>query len=125
VWSTCQRQPTRRAQLAAQAINFLVIPFAALLIGRWFFPTESLLMLGLLLAALLPLLLVRMLIPLLLLYGFNFLLSMLVARRFFSRSEGIALVIALAYIVQVQTAAWYVKFSDRLFGPVSIEAPVL
>jgi predicted Na+-dependent transporter len=33
----------------------------------------------------------------------------------------IALVIALAYIVQVQAAAWCVKFSDRLFGPVSIE----
>ena len=259
-----------RVQLAAQAINFLVIPFVALLIGRCFFPAEPLLMLGLLLAALLPtsgmtiswtgfakgnleaavqmtvvglvlgsiatpfyaqwllgavvqvpmlqvfrqivlivvlplllgqltrmlliarrgrdhyqkvlkpmfppfstlgvlgivfvamalkaklivaepLLLVRMLIPLLLLYGFNFLLSTLVARRFFSRGDGIALVygtvmrnlsialalamtafgpqgseialvIALAYIVQVQAAAWYVKFSDRLFGPVSIEA---
>ena len=29
----------------------------------------------------------------------------------------IALIIALAYIVQVQAAAWYVKFSDHLFGP--------
>lgn len=43
-----------RVQLAAQAINFLVIPFVALLIGRCFFPTEPLLVLGLLLAALLP-----------------------------------------------------------------------
>ena len=254
-----------RVQLTAQAINFLVIPFVALLIGRWFFPAEPLLVLGLLLAALLPtsgmtiswtgfakgnleaavqmtvvglvlgslatplytqwllgaavevpipqvfrqillivflpmllaqitrivliarrgrdhyqnvlkplfpplstlgvlgivfvamalkarlilaepFLLVRMLIPLLLLYGFNFLLSTVVAKRFFSRGDGIALVygtvmrnlsialalamtafgskgseialvIALAYIVQVQAAAWYVKASDRLFGP--------
>jgi predicted Na+-dependent transporter len=43
-----------RVQLAAQAINFLVIPFVALLIGRCFVPAEPLLMLGLLLAALLP-----------------------------------------------------------------------
>lgn len=28
-----------------------------------------------------------------------------------------ALVIALSYIIQVQSAAWYVKFSDRIFGP--------
>lgn len=27
-----------------------------------------------------------------------------------------ALVIALAYIIQVQSAAWYVQFTDRLFG---------
>ncbi len=95
-----------------------------------------------------PLVLVQMLIPLLLLYALNFLLSTLVGRSFFSRGDGIALVcgtvmrnlsialalamtafgkeqgseialiIALAYIVQVQAAAWYVKFSDRLFGPI-------
>jgi len=29
----------------------------------------------------------------------------------------IALIIALAYIIQVQSAAWYVKFTDRIFGP--------
>jgi predicted Na+-dependent transporter len=27
-----------------------------------------------------------------------------------------ALVITLAYVVQVQSAAWYVKLTDRLFG---------
>jgi ACR3 family arsenite efflux pump ArsB len=254
-----------RLQLTAQAINFLVIPFVAYGIGRWFFPTQPLVALGLLLAALLPtsgmtiswtgfakgnleaavrmtvvglvlgslatpfyakallgavvdvpmakvfnqiviivflplllgqltralliarkgeehyrkvlkprfppfstlgvigivfvamalkaelivsqpFLLVRMLIPLLLLYAINFLLSTLVGQRLFPRGDGIALVygtvmrnlsialalamtafgkegseialiIALAYIVQVQAAAWYVKFSDRLFGP--------
>lgn len=255
-----------KLQLTAQAINFLVIPFLALAIGRWFFPSQPLLVLGLLLAALLPtsgmtiswtgfakgnleaavqmtvvglvlgsiatpfyakwllgavvevpllqvfrqivlivflplllgqitravliaqrgkehyqkvlkplfppfstlgvlgivfvamalqarfiigqpLMLVQMLIPLLLLYGINFLLSTLVGQRFFARGDAIALVygtvmrnlsialalamtafgreqgaqialiIALAYVVQVQAAAWYVRFSDRLFGP--------
>jgi predicted Na+-dependent transporter len=28
-----------------------------------------------------------------------------------------ALVISLAYIIQVQSAAWYVRFTDRIFGP--------
>ena len=255
-----------KVQLTAQAINFLVIPFLALAIGRWFFPSQPLLVLGLLLAALLPtsgmtiswtgfakgnleaavqmtvvglvlgsiatpfyakwllgavvevpllqvfrqivlivflplllgqitramliaqrgkehyqrvlkplfppfstlgvlgivfvamalqarfiigqpLVLVEMLLPLLLLYGINFLLSTLVGQRFFPRADAIALVygtvmrnlsialalamtafgreqgaqialiIALAYVVQVQAAAWYVRFSDRLFGP--------
>jgi ACR3 family arsenite efflux pump ArsB len=255
-----------KVQLTAQAINFLVIPFLALAIGHWFFPTQPLLVLGFLLAALLPtsgmtiswtgfakgnleaavqmtvvglvlgsiatpfyakwllgavvevpllqvfrqivlivflplllgqitramliaqrgkehyqkvlkplfppfstlgvlgivfvamalqapfiigqpLVLAKMLIPLLLLYGINFLLSTLVGHRFFARGDAIALVygtvmrnlsialalamtafgrdqgaqialiIALAYVVQVQAAAWYVRFSDRLFGP--------
>ncbi|MEZ4598697.1 MAG: bile acid:sodium symporter [Syntrophotaleaceae bacterium] len=85
------------------------------------------------------------LLPLVLLYSLNFALSTVVASLFFSRGEGIALVygtvmrnlsialaiamtvfkangaeiaiiIALAYIVQVQAAAWYVKFSERIFG---------
>ncbi len=87
------------------------------------------------------------LLPLGLLYLINFALSTLVGKLFFSRGEGIALVygtvmrnlsialaiamtvfgesgseiaiiIALAYIVQVQAAAWYVKYSDRIFGTV-------
>lgn len=86
-------------------------------------------------------------LPLLLLYLVNFLLSTLVGRTFFPRGDGIALVygtvmrnlsialaiaingfgeaganaalvIAAAYIIQVQSAAWYVRFTDRLFGPV-------
>jgi len=86
-------------------------------------------------------------LPLLLLYLLNFLLSTLVGRIFFTRGDGIALVygtvmrnlsialaiaingfgeaganaalvIAAAYIIQVQSAAWYVRFTDRLFGPV-------
>lgn len=83
--------------------------------------------------------------PLLALYGINYLLSTAVARVFLPRGDAIALVygtvmrnlsialalamnafgsassdaalvITLAYIVQVQSAAWYVKLTDRLFG---------
>jgi len=36
---------------------------------------------------------------------------------FGGESAGAALVIALAYILQVQSAAWYVKLTNRLFGP--------
>ncbi|MFP4138177.1 MAG: arsenic resistance protein [Halomonas sp.] len=93
-----------------------------------------------------PGLLLEIAVPLLILYAVNYLLSTLVARCFLSRGDGIALVygtvmrnlsialalamnafgeagtdaallIALAYIIQVQSAAWYVRFSDRLFGP--------
>lgn len=86
------------------------------------------------------------LVPLLCLYAINYLLSTLVARTLLPRGDGIALVygtvmrnlsialalamnvfggesagaalvIAIAYILQVQSAAWYVKLTDRLFGP--------
>lgn len=89
--------------------------------------------------------LVTLIGPLLVLYGLNFLISTLVGKYFFNRGDGIALVygtvmrnlsialaiamtafgkegaeialiIALAYIIQVQAAAWYVKFTDRIFG---------
>jgi ACR3 family arsenite efflux pump ArsB len=84
-------------------------------------------------------------IPLLILYLFNFTLSTFAGRTFFKRGDGIALVygtvmrnlsialaiainafgakgadaalvIALAYIIQVQSAAWYVKLTDLFFG---------
>jgi ACR3 family arsenite efflux pump ArsB len=84
-------------------------------------------------------------IPLVLLYGINYLLSTIVGRLFLKRGDAIALVygtvmrnlsialavamnafgtagsdaalvIALAYIIQVQSAAWYVKITDRVFG---------
>lgn len=96
-----------------------------------------------------PGLIVSIFIPLLILYVFNFTLSTLVGRRFFNRGDGIALVygtvmrnlsialaiainafgaeganaalvIALAYIIQVQSAAWYVKFTDVLFGEAKV-----
>jgi len=85
-------------------------------------------------------------LPLFLVYCFNYGLSSIVGRKFFARGDAIALVygtvmrnlsialaiainafgskgadtalvIALAYIIQVQSAAWYVKFTDRIFGP--------
>jgi arsenite transporter len=93
-----------------------------------------------------PALLPGLLGPLLLLYALNFALSTLIGRAMFGRGDAIALVygtvmrnlsialaialgvfgaagadaallIALAYIVQVQAAAWYVRATDRLFGP--------
>jgi len=92
-----------------------------------------------------PALLLKYLIPLILLYGLNFLISTYAGKTFFKREDGIALVygtvmrnlsialaiamtvfrnkgaeiaviIALAYIVQVQSAAWYVKYTDKIFG---------
>lgn len=94
-----------------------------------------------------PGLLLVIFIPLLLLYLINFGLSTIAAKIFFNRGDGIALVygtvmrnlsialaiaingfgeaganaalvIALAYIIQVQSAAWYVKYTDKLFGTV-------
>lgn len=94
-----------------------------------------------------PLVLLSFLIPLSILYIGNFLLSTFVGKVFFNRGDAIALVygtvmrnlsialaiamtafgneqgseialiIAMAYIIQVQAAAWYVKFTDRIFGP--------
>jgi ACR3 family arsenite efflux pump ArsB len=85
-------------------------------------------------------------VPLFLIYLANFSLSTLVGKVFFKRGDAIALVygtvmrnlsialaiaintfgeagaetalvIAVAYIIQVQAAAWYVKFTDTIFGP--------
>ncbi len=91
-----------------------------------------------------PSLVLRLLAPLLLLYSINYIVSTVIARKRFNRGDGIALVygtvmrnlsialalsmtafgeagaqaallIALAYIIQVQSAALYVKFSTKLF----------
>jgi len=87
--------------------------------------------------------------PLLLFYLANFALSTLLGRRFFGRGDAIALVygtvmrnlsialgiaittfgpeaalvLAAGYVVQVQAAAWYVRVTDRVFGPASVPAP--
>ena len=95
-----------------------------------------------------PTLLLKYLFPLVIIYGFNFFLSTIIGKYFFNRDDGIALVygtvmrnlsialaiamtvfgengseialiIALAYIIQVQAGAWYVKFTDRIFGAAS------
>jgi ACR3 family arsenite transporter len=92
--------------------------------------------------------LIRIAVPLVLLYGSNYLLSTIVGKLFLKRGDAIALVygtvmrnlsialavamnafgtagsdaalvIALAYIIQVQSAAWYVKITDRIFGPLA------
>jgi ACR3 family arsenite efflux pump ArsB len=89
--------------------------------------------------------LLRIITPLILLYSFNFLLSTIIGRFALPRGDAIALVygtvmrnlsialaiainafgtagsdaalvIALAYVIQVQSAAWYVKFTPHLFG---------
>ncbi len=93
-----------------------------------------------------PQALLLILMPLALLYGINYLLSTVTGKLLLKRGDAIALVygtvmrnlsialavamnafgtagsdaalvIALAYIIQVQSAAWYVKLTDRLFGP--------
>lgn len=93
-----------------------------------------------------PELLLLIFLPLFLLYIINFVLSTLIGKLFFTRGDAIALVygtvmrnlsialavaingfgdagtnaalvIALAYIIQVQSAAWYVKMTDKIFGP--------
>jgi ACR3 family arsenite efflux pump ArsB len=94
-----------------------------------------------------PAILGSIFVPLFIIYLLNFSLSTLAGRMFFKRDDAIALVygtvmrnlsialaiainafgsagaetalvIAVSYIIQVQAAAWYVKFTDRVFGPV-------
>lgn len=94
--------------------------------------------------------LLYMFIPLLVLYILNFVISTIAGRLFFKRGDAIALVygtvmrnlsialaiamvafgtkgseialiIAIAYIVQVQAGAWYVKLTDRFFGKAEVE----
>ena len=89
--------------------------------------------------------LLQIAVPLMLLYGINYLLSTVAGKLFLRRGDAIALVygtvmrnlsialavamnafgtpgsdaalvICLAYIIQVQSAAWYVKITDRIFG---------
>ena len=95
-----------------------------------------------------PAILAAILVPLIIVYLLNFFLSTLAGRLFFKREDAIALVygtvmrnlsialaiainafgsagaeaalvIAVSYIIQVQAAAWYVKFTDTVFGPVA------
>ncbi len=93
-----------------------------------------------------PAVLLIIFVPLLILYGINYSLATLTGVKLFSRGDGIALVygtvmrnlsialaiainafgeaganaalvIALAYVIQVQSAAWYVKLTTKIFGP--------
>ena len=92
-----------------------------------------------------PMILLDIMIPLVLLYASYFLISVFAARLFFNRADGIALVngtlirnlslslaitlsvfpeagiaallIAIAYVLQVQIAAWNAKLSKIVFKP--------
>jgi ACR3 family arsenite efflux pump ArsB len=97
-----------------------------------------------------PQLLLYIFLPLISLYGINYLLSTFIGKALLPRGDAIALVygtvmrnlsivlavainafgaagsdaalvIAIAYIIQVQSAAWYVKLTDRVFGSVSVK----
>ncbi len=92
-----------------------------------------------------PLNVLSFFVPLGIIYSFNFMLSTIVGRSLFNREDAIALVygsvmrnlsialaiamtafgpegseialiIAMGYIIQVQSAAWFVRFTDRIFG---------
>ncbi|MDJ0876006.1 MAG: bile acid:sodium symporter, partial [Desulfobacterales bacterium] len=92
-----------------------------------------------------PQTLLVIMLPLLIVYALNYVISTLTGRLFLARGDAIALVygtvmrnlsialaiainafgergtdaalvVALAYIIQVQSAAWYVRFTDRIFG---------
>ena len=91
-----------------------------------------------------PQLLLTIAVPLVLFYALNFALSTVLGKALLPRGDAIAvvygtvmrnlsialgiavaqfgpeaaLVLAVAYIIQVQGAAWYVKATDRVFGPV-------
>jgi ACR3 family arsenite efflux pump ArsB len=98
-----------------------------------------------------PAILGSIFVPLLIIYFVNFSLGTIVGKVFFSRGDAIALVygtvmrnlsialaiainafgaeganaalvIAVSYIIQVQSAAWYVKFTTVIFGPQPEEA---
>jgi ACR3 family arsenite efflux pump ArsB len=93
-----------------------------------------------------PSILLKILIPLSIFYILNVVVSVIIGKVFFKRNDAIALlygtvmrnlsialaiavtafgkegadiaiVIALGYIIQVQLAAWIVKFTDTIYGP--------
>jgi predicted Na+-dependent transporter len=96
-----------------------------------------------------------MFVPLLIFYGITFLLGTIVGKLFFNRADAIALVygtapknlsialaiamiafgqqgaeialiIALAYVIQIQTSAWCNRLVNRCFGePTQSESPIL
>ncbi|MCG6906279.1 MAG: bile acid:sodium symporter [Desulfobacteraceae bacterium] len=100
-----------------------------------------------------PDLLLAILAPLALVYAANYLLSTFLGRLLLPREDAIAmvygtvmrnlsialaiainafgpqgstaaLVVAMAYVIQVQSAAWYVKFTDRIYGARAVAAAV-
>jgi ACR3 family arsenite efflux pump ArsB len=182
-----------KAQIATQLVNFAIVPFLAFGVAWIFFRDQPYMMLGIVLAGLVPtsgmtiswtgfaggnvaaavkmtvigLTLGSLATPFYvrsllgasiemdvsavfsqiapIIYGVNFTLSTILGRLILPRGDAIALVygtvmrnlsialavainafgsqgsdaalvVAMAYIIQVQSAAWYVKLTDRLFG---------
>jgi ACR3 family arsenite efflux pump ArsB len=95
-----------------------------------------------------PEILLSIFAPIIIIYTFNFALSTWIGKRLLPRGDAIALVygtvmrnlsialalainafgpqgasaalvVAMSYVVQVQAAAWYVKYTDRIFGPLA------
>ncbi len=78
-----------------------------------------------------PGMLFYILVPLIIIYAFNFFLSSLVGKLLLPRGDAIALaiainafgkegesaalVVAVAYIIQVESAVWYVKLTNKIF----------
>lgn len=54
----------------------------------------------------------------------NLSIALAIAITVFGPGEGaeIALIVAMGYIIQVQSAAWYVKLTDKIFGTPTVEA---
>jgi len=163
--------PVDLALVFKQILFFIVIPFIAaqltrkFLLGKYgqetfqkklapkFPPFSSLGVLGIVFVAMAlkgadlvesPALVLKLLLPLIILYAVNYLISTVIARKMLDRGNGIALVygtvmrnlsialalsmtafgeagaeaailVALAYIIQVQSAAGYMKLSERIF----------
>ncbi|WP_027847720.1 arsenic resistance protein [Marinospirillum minutulum] len=163
--------PINLGEVFKQIVFFIALPFAAaqltrkFLVGKYgqetfqkklapkFPPFSSLGVLGIVFVAMAlkgadlvesPALVLKLLVPLVLLYAINYLISTLIARKMLDPGNGIALVygtvmrnlsialalsmtafgeagaeaailVALAYIIQVQSAAGYMKLSERIF----------
>jgi len=132
-----QRYKTRIAPLfpGLSTVGVLVIVFVAIALKAKMIASD-------------PALVLRILGPLVIFYAFNYLIATVVGKRFLDRGDAIAVVygtvmrnlsialgiamtafdpeaallLAAAYIVQVQSAAWYVKATDRVFGAAEVSA---
>ncbi|MBW6520126.1 MAG: bile acid:sodium symporter [Desulfoarculaceae bacterium] len=62
------------------------------------------------------------LVPLVVFYLFSYVFLSILGKLFFRWEDAIALLISLAYVVQIQSAAWYIKLVPWIFGPVLEES---
>ncbi|MBN1106130.1 MAG: arsenic resistance protein [Deltaproteobacteria bacterium] len=94
-------------QILAPLAAFYLVSYVLLsLIGRWFFPRAD---------------------AVAMVYGVvmrDLSIALAIAMTAFGpQGSTIALLIALAYVIQIQTAAWYVALVDRIFGAVGARVP--